>query len=108
MKTSQPEFALNRRQTLSWAFGLTSGCVLSSLAACGGGDVQSPATADTLPNPQIMSSLNGQLSFDLNAQYASQTMTIADPQGPVYPGKSAKVATALRSFNGKYMAPNWF
>lgn len=105
MKTPKPAFALNRRQTLSWAFGLSSGTVLSSLAACGGGDVQSFATADTLPNPQIMTSVNGQLSFDLNAQYASQSMTIADPQGPVYPGKSASVATSLRSFNGQYMAP---
>ena len=105
MKTPKPAFALNRRQTLSWAFGLSSGTVLSSLAACGGGEIQSPATADTLPNPQIMASVNGQLSFDLNAQYASQSMTIANPQGPVYPGKSAKVATSLRSFNGQYMAP---
>ena len=105
MKALIPAFAVNRRQTLSWAFGLSGGAVLSSLAACGGGDVQSSAAADTLPTPPMLAAVNGQLSFDLNAQYASQSMTIADPQGPVYPGKSAKVATALRSFNGQYMAP---
>ena len=32
-------------------------------------------------------------------------MTVASPQAPVYPGKSDKVATTLRSFNGQYMAP---
>ena len=83
MKAPIPAFSVNRRQTLSWAFGLSGGAVLSSLAACGGGDVQSSAAADTLPTPPILVAVNGQLSFDLNAQYASQSMTIADPQGPV-------------------------
>ena len=105
MTTPTPAFTLNRRQTLSWALGLSSGTVLSSLAACGGGGNAPLATADTLPNPQILASVNGELSLNLNARYAAQAMTIAAPQGPVYPGKSATVATSLRSFNGQYMAP---
>lgn len=105
MKTPTHAFALNRRQTLSWALGLSSGTVLSSLAACGGGGNAPLATADTLPTAQILASVNGELSMDLNARYAAQAMTIAEPQGPVYPGKSATVATSLRSFNGQYMAP---
>ena len=105
MTTPNPALTVNRRQALSWTFGLSGGAVLSSLTACGGGDAVPIGTADTLPDPQILSSVNGQLSFDLNAQYGSQTMTVAAPQSSVYPGASEKIATALRSFNGQYMAP---
>ncbi|MES2946021.1 MAG: multicopper oxidase domain-containing protein, partial [Pseudomonadota bacterium] len=103
MTTLNPLFDANRRETLSWAFGLSAGTLLAPLAGCGGSDT--PATVDTLPNPQTMASVDGKLSFDLNAQYASQTLTIALLQDPAYPGVSSKVATSLRSFNGQYMAP---
>lgn len=99
----------NRRETLSWAFGLTAGTVLAPLAGCGGGGGSggsiTPPTADTLPLPQTITSVDGKLGFDINALYASQTMTIALSQDPAYPGVSSQVATSLRSFNGQYMAP---
>ena len=102
MTTSNPSFDPKRRETLNWAFGLSVGTALAPLAGCGG---NSEPNSDTLPEAQILSSTGGLLSLDLNAQYASQTMTIATPQDPVYPGVSKKVNTTLRSFNGQYMAP---
>ena len=99
--TLAPESAPTRREALQWVFGLTTGTALASVAGCGG---SFNATADTLPDPKVMASVGGQLSFDLNAQYTSQTLTIGTAKA-VYPGDGKKVATALRSFNGQYMAP---
>ena len=93
-----------RRDTLRWAFGLSVGTALAPLAGCGGSD-DSLATSDTLPDPQVLTSAGGELSLDLNAQYASQVLTIAGAQATAYPGVAKKTATALRSFNGQYMAP---
>ncbi len=90
-----------RREALQWVFGLTSGTAMASLAGCGG---SFNPTTDTLPDPQVLTSAGGLLSLDLNAQYAAQTLTIGGAQAS-YPGDSKKVATALRSFNGQYMAP---
>lgn len=101
MNKPAPSFNVNRRETLSWAFGLSVGSVL---AGCGGGSSTGP-TLDTLPDPQMLAATNKLLSMDLNAQYASQTMTIALAQDPGYPGAAKKIATSLRSFNGQYMAP---
>ena len=99
MNKPAPTFNANRRETLSWAFGLSVGSVL---AGCGGSSAG--PTADTLPDPQMLAATNKLLSMDLNAQYASQTLTIALAQDPGYPGASRKTATSLRSFNGQYMA----
>ncbi|MDB5929109.1 MAG: multicopper oxidase type 2 [Polaromonas sp.] len=93
-----------RRDTLRWAFGLSVGTALVPLAGCGGSD-DNFATADTLPDPQTLASTGGKLSLDLDAQYASQVLTIAGAQATAYPGVAKKTATALRSFNGQYMAP---
>lgn len=101
--SSSPD--LQRRETLSWVFGLSLGTVLAPLAGCGGGNSGSGASVDTLPEPQVLTSSGGTLSMELNAQYASQTLTIGGDQAPTYPGASRKVATVLRSFNGQYMAP---
>lgn len=90
-----------RREALQWVFGLTTGTAVASLAGCGGGV---NATADTLPDPKVLTSAGGMLSLDLNAQYTTQTLTIGSAQAS-YPGESKKMATALRSFNGQYMAP---
>lgn len=92
---------LNRRETLSWGFGLSVGSVL---AGCGGSSSAGP-TLDTLPDPHMLAASNKLLSLELNAQYTSQTMTIALAQDPAFPGVAKKVATNLRSFNGQYMAP---
>ncbi|MDB5869434.1 MAG: multicopper oxidase type 2, partial [Polaromonas sp.] len=101
---STPLPDVKRRETLRWAFGLSVGTALAPLAGCGGSDA-SPATAGTLPDPQVLASSGGKLSLDLNAQYASQVLTIAGAQATAYPGVSKKTTTALRSFNGQYMAP---
>ena len=95
------ESSPTRREALQWVFGLSAGTAVASLAGCGGGFT---ATTDTLPDPQVLTSVGGRLSLDLNAQYAAQALTIGGAQAK-YPGDSKKLATALRSFNGQYMAP---
>lgn len=87
---------LTRRDTLQWAFGLSVGTALS---ACGGN-----ATNDTLPDPPMLTSVGGLLSFDISTQYGSGLLDVAAPQA-TYPGTSKRVSTSLRHFNGKYMAP---
>jgi FtsP/CotA-like multicopper oxidase with cupredoxin domain len=82
-------------------FGLSAGTALTALPGCGGGF---NTTEDTLPDPQVLTSVGGQLSLDLNAQYAKQTRRIGTPQ-LAYPRSAEKVATTLRSFNGQYAAP---
>ncbi|MBC7719738.1 MAG: multicopper oxidase domain-containing protein [Chitinophagaceae bacterium] len=110
-----------RRDTLSWAFGLSVGTVWAPaalLSGCGGSDSgQLPPmplpplapvavpTADTLPDAPVLASVGGKLSLDLNAQYASQSLSIALAQDTAYPGVAKKTTTTLRSFNGQYMAP---
>lgn len=96
-----PVGAPSRREALQWVFGLTAGTAVASLTGCGG---SSNVTSDTLPNPQVLTSVGGTLSLDLNAQYTKQTLSINSAQNS-YPGDAKKVATALRSFNGQYMAP---
>lgn len=96
-----PAPAPTRRAALQWAFGLTTGTALASLPGCGGGNTP---TVDTLPEPKVLTSVGGMLSMDLAAQYAAQTLTIGSAQA-VYPGDAKKTTTALRSFNGQYMAP---
>lgn len=98
--TNTPQTTPTRRETLQWVFGLTTGTALASLPGCGGFN----PTQDTLPEPKVLTSSGGLLSLDLNAQYAAQTLTIGSAQA-VYPGDAKKTATALRSFNGQYMAP---
>ena len=103
MNKAVPTFNVNRRETLNWGFGLSVGSVL---AGCGGaGGSSTGPTLDSLPDPQMLAATNKLLSMELNAQYASQTLTIALSQDPAFPGVSKKVATGLRSFNGQYMAP---
>jgi FtsP/CotA-like multicopper oxidase with cupredoxin domain len=101
-----PQAAPNRREALQWVFGLTGGTAVASIVGCGG---SSSTTADTLPDPQVLTSAGGLLSLDLNAQYGVQTMTVGNVPDKgaqaTYPGTSSKVATSLRSFNGQYMAP---
>ncbi|MES2785288.1 MAG: multicopper oxidase domain-containing protein [Pseudomonadota bacterium] len=89
----------HRREALRWGFGLTAGTVL---AGCGNSD---SATADTLPDPPMLQADKRQLSLELNAQYATQALDIAPSQEPAYPGAFKRVATTLRSFNGRYVAP---
>ncbi len=91
----------SRRDALKWVFGLSLGSALAPLAGCGSSDL----TADTLPDPAVLASVNGKLSLELTAKYASQSLNIATAQDPAYPGVSKKLATTLRSFNGQYMAP---
>jgi FtsP/CotA-like multicopper oxidase with cupredoxin domain len=88
---------LTRRETLQWAFGLTTGTVLT---ACGGNN----NTPDTLPDPTMLTSVGGVLNFDISAQYGTGALDIAAADS-VYPGKATRTAINLRSFNGKYMAP---
>ena len=94
--------APTRRAALQWVFGLSAGTAIASLSACGGNGQR--ATEDTLPEPQVLTSVGGQLSFDLNVQYASQQLAVAAPQA-AYPGAAQKITTTLRSFNGQYAAP---
>lgn len=101
MNHTTPSIDESRRDTLKWVFGLSLGSALAPLAGCGSDDL----TADTLPDPAVLTSVNGKLSLDLTAKYASESRTIAMAQDPAYPGISKKIATALRSFNGQYMAP---
>ena len=97
---------LSRRQTLSWAFGLTSGAVLAPLAACrGSATLAALAALDTLPEAPRLTASGGLLSMDLTAKYAAQSLDMAVSQTMAYPGKSVKTSTTLRSFNGQYMAP---
>lgn len=98
---ASPKIAPTRREALQWVFGLSAGTAVASLAGCGGG---SSATEDTLPDPQVLTSVNGKLSLDLNVKYAVQKLAIATPQA-VYPGDAKKMTTTLRSFNGQYAAP---
>lgn len=100
-KTSSTASEPTRRAALQWAFGLTTGTALAALPGCGGGYTP---TQDTLPEPNVLTSVGGMLSLDLSAQYASQTLTVGGAQAS-YPGDAKKLATALRSFNGQYMAP---
>lgn len=108
MKYSVPPFSSvgsaspNRREALHWVFGLSAGTALASLPGCGGTGFGS--TEDTLPEPQVLASANGMLTLNLQAQYASQTMHIGEPQLQ-FPGDYKKLPTALRSFNGQYVAP---
>ena len=83
-------------------FGLSAGTAIAALPGCGGSEAH--ATQDTLPDPQMLTSTGGMLSVTLNAQYASQTLTIGAPQLR-YPGAATKLPTELRSFNGQYVAP---
>ncbi|GKS90571.1 multicopper oxidase domain-containing protein [Acidovorax sp. SUPP2539] len=92
-----------RRASLQWMLGLSLGSVVAPLAGCGGS--ASGATADTLPEPAALTSSGGQLSLDLFARYGAQPLRIAGSQPPAYPGVARTVQTALRSFNGQYMAP---
>ncbi|CAN5313781.1 hypothetical protein BH11PSE11_BH11PSE11_34620 [soil metagenome] len=103
--SATPSIDTQRRETLRWAFGLSLGSVLAPLAGCGGGGGGSNATQDTLPDGATLTSTNGKLTMDLTAQYAAQTLSIATSQDPAYPGVSKQVATSLRSFNGRYLAP---
>lgn len=91
-----------RRDTLRWAFGLSLGTVLAPLAGCGGG---TDATAETLPEAPMLTSTDRKLNLDLSARYATQTLRIGAPQDGVYPGTASNLSTALRSFNGRYLAP---
>lgn len=110
MKYSLPAFSLvgssaaspNRREALQWVFGLSAGTALASLPGCGGTGLSS--TEDTLPEPQVLESADGMLTFNLKAQYASQALRIGEPQLK-FPGDFKKMPTALRSFNGQYVAP---
>jgi FtsP/CotA-like multicopper oxidase with cupredoxin domain len=99
--TTSDHTAPTRREALQWVFGLSAGTAIASLPACGGAF---NATADTLPDPQMLTAKAGVLSLNLDAQYAAQALTVGAPQTS-YPGTSQKVATALRSFNGQYGAP---
>ena len=92
-----------RRETLHWGVSLTLGSLLAPLAGCGG--KAADPTPDTLPEAPLLTSVGNTLDIELNAQYASQTLTIAAQQGPQYPGVAKATPTTLRSFNGKYMAP---
>jgi FtsP/CotA-like multicopper oxidase with cupredoxin domain len=102
MNVQTPSTDFTRREALQWSFGLLAG---TTLAACGG----SSATEDTLPDAPALGSANGVVSLELNAQYATQTMTVGTQPGITsptsYPGASQRVATSLRSFNSVYMAP---
>jgi FtsP/CotA-like multicopper oxidase with cupredoxin domain len=101
-KHSTPPADASRRETLQWGFRLSMGAMAAPLAACGGG---SNSTADSLPEPVVLSSAAGQLNVELDVQYASQSLDIAAPQDGAYPGHATRVNTSLRSFNGRYMAP---
>ncbi len=105
---------LNRRDTLRWSFGLSLGSVVGGLAACGGGGADpapAPVTADTLPEAPVLTPAGGRLDLELIAQYTQQTRPLVVREDgtasvpPVYPGPAKAVQTALRSFNGAYLAP---
>ena len=105
---------LNRRDTLRWSFGLSLGSVVGGLAACGGGGADpapAPVTADTLPEAPVLTPAGGLLDLELIAQYTQQTRPLVVREDgtasvpPVYPGPAKAVQTALRSFNGAYLAP---
>lgn len=104
---------LNRRETLRWTFGLSLGSVVGGLTACGGGGAEPEPviTADTLPEAPMLMPVGGQLDLELIAQYTQQTRHLVVREDgsptapPVYPGPARAVPTALRSFNGRYMAP---
>jgi FtsP/CotA-like multicopper oxidase with cupredoxin domain len=104
MTKDTAEFDPNRRDALTWAFGLSVGAALAPTAMLSGCSATT-STADSLPEAPRLTSVQGVLSLDLNAQYASQTLTIAPIQPIAYPGTAKPVATNLRSFNGRYMAP---
>ncbi len=87
-----------RREFVRWGAQLSAGISLAPLAACAGG------TPDTLPDPGVLASQNGSLSLTLTAKYTRQTFTYGEPQN-AFPGVSQPVATELRSFNGRYLAP---
>ncbi|WP_051237071.1 multicopper oxidase family protein [Ottowia thiooxydans] len=93
----------SRRATLQWMFGMATGTAVLPLAGCGSG--VDDGTEDTLPEPQVLTSVNGKLELELNAQYTTQTLDIAQAQPPAYPGKATPTQTHLRSFNGQYAAP---
>ena len=101
MNNTAPSVDESRREALKWVFGLSLGSAFAPLAGCGSSNL----TADTLPDPAVLASVNGKLSLELTAKYASQSLNIATAQDPAYPGVSKKLATTLRSFNGQYMAP---
>ena len=79
-----------RRETLRWAFRLSLGAAIAPLAACGGGSSSPESTRDTLPEPQVFTSQGGNLNFELNAEYASQVLTIAGAQKPAFPSCEAR------------------
>lgn len=93
----------HRRTVLQWMFGLTAGASVLPMMGCGSSG--NGGTEDTLPEPQVLQSVNGQLELELNATYASQPIDIALSQAPAYPGVSRRIETSLRSFNGRYMGP---
>ena len=93
----------HRRTVLQWMFGLTAGASVLPMMGCGSSG--NGGTEDTLPEPQVLRSVNGQLELELNATYASQPIDIALSQAPAYPGVSRRIETSLRSFNGRYMGP---
>jgi len=95
-----------RREFVRWSVQLSAGIALAPLAGCGGGGDGSTSTktADTLPDPEVLASQNGSLSLTLSAKYTRQSFTFGEPQ-KVFPGIARTVATELRSFNGRYLAP---
>lgn len=93
----------HRRTVLQWMLGLTAGASVLPMMGCGSSG--NGGTEDTLPEPQVLKSVNGELELELNATYASQPLDIALSQAPAYPGVAKRIETDLRSFNGRYIAP---
>jgi FtsP/CotA-like multicopper oxidase with cupredoxin domain len=92
---------------VSWTTRIAAGVAIANIPGCGGGSGDggnATKTADTLPEPGVIASKDGSLSIDLVAQYARQDLVVAAPQA-IFPGEKKTVATQLRSFNGRYLAP---
>lgn len=98
---SVPE-APSRRDFLSWSLLAASGSVAAQMAGCG----SSSDPSDTLREPSTLRPINGVLSMDVVADYASQPIALALAGAATsYPGPVTVVDTALRRYAGGFPAP---
>lgn len=99
----QQNIDVSRREALRWTIAMTSATLLAPLTGCGDG----PGTEDTLYEPVRLHSVNGVLDIALEMRFATESRRFSSAANAAsYPAAApSEIATTLRSFNGRMVAP---